>query len=335
MQDVSPAGEASHVYPLTRAWTTSTLHAGQFTAACGVTIYRGDLLGDAYYGNSFTCEPTANLVHRDALEPQGATFRSKTADAGARLSRQPRRMVPSGESRERPRRRSLRRRHVPGRDRTSGMGARRIETSAEMNGTATIAGGFIASCPPISIASRDNRIDRSHCRRRPPTLVSLLDHANSWHRETAARLLYERQDKSARPALELLASRGDSPSRPRSRPLCTRRPGRAIARRCVESDGGCATPAYELRGVQLGRRWLTADPARSRQVVPNGGSGAEGRVRFEVALALGDVIGEPAAVAALARVAITDRARRMDSPGGRHEPRSQRTGRLCADRRPT
>ncbi len=34
--DVAAAGADSHVYPISRAWTTSTLHAGQFTAACGV-----------------------------------------------------------------------------------------------------------------------------------------------------------------------------------------------------------------------------------------------------------------------------------------------------------
>src|SRR5690606_13285811 len=55
-EDVSPAGDASRVFALSEAWTTSTLHAGQFTAACGVTIYRGNLLPEAYRGNSFTCE---------------------------------------------------------------------------------------------------------------------------------------------------------------------------------------------------------------------------------------------------------------------------------------
>ena len=35
-------------------------------------------------------------------------------------------------------------------------------------------------------------------------LVATLAHQNAWHRETAARLLYERQDKSAVPALEKL-----------------------------------------------------------------------------------------------------------------------------------
>ena len=78
-----PAGDASRVYPLTSAWTTSTLHAGQFTAACGVTIYSGDLSGETYQGNSFTCEPTGNLVHRDVIQPAGATFIARTASERA------------------------------------------------------------------------------------------------------------------------------------------------------------------------------------------------------------------------------------------------------------
>ena len=61
--------------PISRTWTTSNLHANTFTAACGVLIYGGDGLPQ-FRGNSFTCEPTANLVHRDVLEPKGATFTS-------------------------------------------------------------------------------------------------------------------------------------------------------------------------------------------------------------------------------------------------------------------
>ncbi|MBX3436725.1 MAG: hypothetical protein KF861_04480, partial [Planctomycetaceae bacterium] len=51
---VSPAAEASRLYPISRIWTTSNLHANQFTAACGLLIYRGDALPEAYRGNSFT-----------------------------------------------------------------------------------------------------------------------------------------------------------------------------------------------------------------------------------------------------------------------------------------
>jgi putative heme-binding domain-containing protein len=74
MHDVCAAGENSRIYPISKFWTTSQLHAGQFTAACGVTIFRGDGLGDAYYGNVFTCDPTGSLVHREILSPSGATF---------------------------------------------------------------------------------------------------------------------------------------------------------------------------------------------------------------------------------------------------------------------
>ena len=64
LHDVSPAGEASKIFPISRAWTTSNLHAGQFTAACGVTAYWGARLPDDCMFNLFVCDPTGNLVHR-------------------------------------------------------------------------------------------------------------------------------------------------------------------------------------------------------------------------------------------------------------------------------
>ena len=41
--------------------------------------------------------------------------------------------------------------------------------------------------------------------------MATLEHPNAWHRETAARLLYERQDKAAIPPLAQLAERSASP----------------------------------------------------------------------------------------------------------------------------
>lgn len=78
MHDVAAAGEQSRIFPISKFWTTSQLHGGQFTAACGVMIYRGDGLGEAYYGNAFTCDPTGSLVHREVLTPSGATFAGKS-----------------------------------------------------------------------------------------------------------------------------------------------------------------------------------------------------------------------------------------------------------------
>ncbi len=75
-EDVAAAGEASKLYPISRTWTTSNLHANQFTAACGVMIYNDSSLGLEFNGNSFTCDPTANLVHREVQHPIGPTSRS-------------------------------------------------------------------------------------------------------------------------------------------------------------------------------------------------------------------------------------------------------------------
>ncbi|GIW95641.1 MAG: hypothetical protein KatS3mg110_3682 [Pirellulaceae bacterium] len=79
MQDVAAFAENSRVFPLTRAWTTSNLHAHQFTAACGVLWYRGTALPEEYRNNIFVCEPTGNLVHREIPEAAGATFTSRPA----------------------------------------------------------------------------------------------------------------------------------------------------------------------------------------------------------------------------------------------------------------
>ena len=53
---------------------------GRPTAACGVGIYRDDLLGAGVTGNAFTCEPVNNLVHRQVLVPAGTTFTGRRAD---------------------------------------------------------------------------------------------------------------------------------------------------------------------------------------------------------------------------------------------------------------
>lgn len=77
VHDVIPADDKNRVFPLTSAWTTSNLHAGTFTASCGVTVYTGDWLPEEFRGNVFVCEPTGNLVQRAILEPDGVTFKSR------------------------------------------------------------------------------------------------------------------------------------------------------------------------------------------------------------------------------------------------------------------
>jgi len=51
--------------------------AGHVTAACGLGIYRDNLLGDEYRGNAFICEPVSLAVHREILTPRDSSFASK------------------------------------------------------------------------------------------------------------------------------------------------------------------------------------------------------------------------------------------------------------------
>lgn len=72
--DIPDHGGAARIYALSEATTTAFAHAGTFTAACGVVVYRGDALPETYRGNSFTCDPTGNLVHRDRLVENGGAL---------------------------------------------------------------------------------------------------------------------------------------------------------------------------------------------------------------------------------------------------------------------
>jgi putative membrane-bound dehydrogenase-like protein len=86
--DVIPAGEQSHVYPVVNAWTTSNLHAGQFTAACGVYFHsfsKEQSNASSRSGSSpkvriFACEPTGSLIHSSIFEQRvSPTSRLETA----------------------------------------------------------------------------------------------------------------------------------------------------------------------------------------------------------------------------------------------------------------
>lgn len=57
---------------------------GRPTSVCGLEIYRDELLGTAFRGNSFSCEPVNQLVHRLVLSPLGITFAGERAEGESR-----------------------------------------------------------------------------------------------------------------------------------------------------------------------------------------------------------------------------------------------------------
>jgi putative membrane-bound dehydrogenase-like protein len=59
---------------------SETNAAGYFTSSSGLTIYRGAAYPREFYGNAFLGEVAANIVHRQVLSPDGVTFRAVRGD---------------------------------------------------------------------------------------------------------------------------------------------------------------------------------------------------------------------------------------------------------------
>ncbi|MEE2714124.1 MAG: PVC-type heme-binding CxxCH protein, partial [Planctomycetota bacterium] len=53
--------------------------ASRLTSACSFAVYRDTLLGPAFSGDLFFCEPSHGLVHRQTPTPSGVTFTSRRA----------------------------------------------------------------------------------------------------------------------------------------------------------------------------------------------------------------------------------------------------------------
>ncbi|HVA48659.1 MAG TPA: PVC-type heme-binding CxxCH protein [Pirellulales bacterium] len=180
--------------------------AGYFTGATGVTIYKGDAWDTGGEEWAIIGDVGSNLVHRKRLEANGLEFVARRIDEKSEFvsSRdlwfRPAQFmnVPDGalyildvyrEVIEHPA--SLPpmiKRHL---DLTSGRDRGRIYRIAP--------DGFQPRKPPA--LGRATTAD----------LVALLEHPNAWHRETASRLLWQRQDKTAVPLLEKLVKESPSP----------------------------------------------------------------------------------------------------------------------------
>ncbi|MCA9068483.1 MAG: hypothetical protein KDA84_06150, partial [Planctomycetaceae bacterium] len=283
--DVSPAGEESRVYPLTKAWTTSTLHSGQFTAACGVTIYQGDALPKQFHGNSFTCEPTGSLVHRDVLSPKGATFTShygreeveflasrdswfravnlaNAPDGALYICDMYRAVIehPQFMPTELKTRRDL----TDGNDR-----------------------GRIYRVVPKSGKLPTREATGTMAKLSPTELVKLLDHPNSWHRETASRLIYEKQDAAIVPELETLATEGKTPEG-RVRALWALRGLKKLTRNQVLK----AIADDDLRVIEQAARlsepFLAKKDSKLVEAFVGFANHPDDRFRFQLALSLGE-----------------------------------------------
>ena len=173
--------------------------AGYFTGATGATIFRGTAWPREYIGWAIIGDVGSNLVHRKRLEEHGGSYTANRVDEKSEFLT------------------------------STDIWFRPVQYANAPDGALYIADMYReviehpASLHPVIKQHLDLTSGRDRGRiyrivgqdfQQPPLpklgaaslpeLVATLDHLNGGHRETAARLLYERQDRAAVPLLEKL-----------------------------------------------------------------------------------------------------------------------------------
>jgi putative membrane-bound dehydrogenase-like protein len=284
--------------------TRNPLNAGVshhvIDAGAGITIYRGNAYPPSFYGNAIVGDAQNNLVHRMLLTPDGVTFKERRADPGTEFVRssdnwfRPVNFInaPDGTlycldmSRE-----ILESIHIPFDvlkfiDLKAGRDSGRVYRIAP--------DGFRYPGAPRLGAKTTAE------------LVALLSDSNGWHRDTAQRLLFERQDKAAVEPLKRLLRSGRTPQS-RLDALWTLKGLDGLDTIDLESALGDSHFALREHGVRLSESHLDLEPALLKRVLALADD-ANARVRYQVAYSLGEVHGPGSndAIEALARVARRD-----------------------------
>jgi len=184
--------------------------SGYFTGASGTMVFRGDAYGAEFINNTFSGDAGGQLVHRKILYPQGVSLvgRRPADEQGVEFAA------------------------------STDTWVRVVNFANAPDGTLHVCDMYREVIEhPWSIPEEikqhldlNSGNDRGRIYRIVPTdpswrrrggvalgkadtaeLVKTLEHTNGWHRDTASRLLYERQDKAAVPLLARLMRESSSP----------------------------------------------------------------------------------------------------------------------------
>lgn len=237
--------------------------SGYFTSATGITIYRGDAFPDEYKGDAFIADVGSNLIHRKKLDHSKIPTVAKRPDD------------------------ELKSEFIACKD----LWFRPVQFANAPDGTLYIADMYreVVEHPwsiPESIKKHldlNSGNDRGRIYRIVPDgfkqpkpvrlgkastseLVALLAHPNGWHRDTAARLLYERQDKAAVPQLANLLKESKSPLG-RMHAIFALKGLGALSREHLNLVLSDSSDTVRLHGIRLSEpRWWGKIPSSPFQV---------------------------------------------------------------------
>ncbi|MDC0936233.1 c-type cytochrome [Pirellulales bacterium] len=281
-----------------------------FTSACGAVPYRDELFGPEFYGNTFTCEPVHNLVHRRQLIPDGVTFGSRRPDDEAS-----REFLASTDSWFRPT--TVR----PGPD-----GALWI---ADMYRLVIEHTEYIGDAREQELDLRAGE-DRGRIYRVYPqqaelhpiprlgelstaALAAALDSPSGWQRDTVQRLLIHRGDRAAIQPLQKMLRLSARPLA-RLHALCTLDGLGAAGDPIILAALADPHPGVRRHAVRIAEPHLPNSAVLTKRLVAMvddaasaDAASADAHLRLQLAYSLGNAA-DPAAAEALARLAHENRS---------------------------
>jgi mono/diheme cytochrome c family protein/glucose/arabinose dehydrogenase len=291
----SAEGEVFPIRPnpgVNRGYIPKTLRADgrllKYTAGCGQTVFRGDRLPPEVRGNHFFCEPAGNLIRRTLLtEHEDGTLSGVNAHPKSEF-------LASTDERFRP-----------------------VNTATAPDGTLYVVDmyrgvlethPFVTSYLKRQIYERglNGPLDRGRIYRvvhesitpgpaprlskaGSADLVETLKHPNGWWRDTAQRLLVERADRAAIPALRQLAQ-ADGSEIPRLHALWTLEGLAALT--SADLAKALRDPASHIRAaaVRLAEPWLrSGDDEALTTLVVRAADDPAAVVRLQTAASLGEM----------------------------------------------
>lgn len=300
---------------------SETYADGYFTSSSGVTIYRGAAYPPEFYGNAFLGEVAANAIHRQTVHAAGATYVANRADEGVEF-------IASTDNWFRP----VNFVNAPdGTLHVLDMYRETIEhpwsIPDDIKALVDLESGrdrgrIYRITPPGFRVPKPPRLGSATT----PELVATLSNPNSWWRETAQRLLFERQDPQAVPLLQARLRQVDtevnsSNDHHLQATIRGQRLGRLHAlwsldglRAVTEQDLNVAladgfAPVRE-HAIRLAESFLDTSPTLRQQLLQLADD-PEPRVRFQLAFTCGsstNIDSEPSIREALCRLILRDAA---------------------------
>jgi putative membrane-bound dehydrogenase-like protein len=271
-----PAGGVPTEYPV-----------GYFTSATGVTIYRGNAYPEEFRGNAVIGDVGGNLVHRKVLTPHGVAYRAERADSNEELLRstdnwfRPVNFVnaPDGtlyvldmyrETIEHPY-------SIP-QDIKQFL---HLESGSDRGRIYRLVSPRMQRFQPVPLGDMTSK-----------QLVAELMSACAWNRETAQRLLWQRQDKSIVPLLSDLVTLPNAPLA-QLHALYTLAGLQSLTPKLLEISLLDKHPRIREHSIKLSEPFLKDSPALVRTLLTRCDDPDE-RVRFQLAFSIGEASSQDA-----------------------------------------